>query len=58
LLHNKISVEKNIKTAPETGIRFLDDEALMKFRSLKEHCDTEKLLSSGLYQRVFCKIVK
>lgn len=44
---------KNSETAPEIARRFLGDEALMKFRKLKERCDPENLLSSDLYQRVF-----
>ncbi len=46
---------KNSETAPETARAFLGDEAIAKFRKLKERCDPDNLLRSDLYQRVFAK---
>ena len=44
---------KNSETARETAHAFLGEEAIAKFRKLKERCDPENLLASDLYQRVF-----
>jgi decaprenylphospho-beta-D-ribofuranose 2-oxidase len=44
---------KNGETSPETARTFLGDSAIEKFRQLKERCDPQNLLRSGLYQRVF-----
>ncbi|MBT3339159.1 MAG: FAD-binding oxidoreductase [Anaerolineae bacterium] len=46
---------KNSETASETARHFLGDEALKKFHKLKERCDPEGLLRSGLYRRLFSK---
>lgn len=46
---------KNSETSPETARAFLGDEALAKFRALKERCDPENLLNSNLYRRVFAR---
>ena len=44
---------KNSETTAETAIRFLGEEAVAKFRSLKKRCDPHHLLESDLYRRVF-----
>jgi len=44
---------KNSETLPETARSFLGDEAIQKFRKLKEKCDPDNLLESDLYRRVF-----
>jgi FAD/FMN-containing dehydrogenase len=44
---------KNSETTAETAIRFLGEEAVAKFRSLKKRCDPYHLLESDLYRRVF-----
>ncbi len=44
---------KNGETLPETARAFLGDPTIKKFRQLKERCDPQNLLRSGLYQRVF-----
>ncbi|MFH2039290.1 MAG: FAD-binding oxidoreductase [Chloroflexota bacterium] len=44
---------KNSETKPETALGFLGQETINKFRALKERCDPEHLLGSGLYRRVF-----
>ena len=53
---------KNSETTPETATRFLGEETIARFKSLKKRCDLDGLLESDLYQRVFgwtkCKISK
>lgn len=44
---------KNSETTPETAIRFLGEDTVAKFRSLKKRCDPHNLLESDLYRRVF-----
>ena len=44
---------KNSETTPETALRFLGDDAVNRFKLLKERCDPENLLMSDLYRRVF-----
>jgi len=44
---------KNSETTPETAIRFLGEETIARFKSLKKRCDPNGLLESDLYQRVF-----
>lgn len=44
---------KNSETTAETAVRFLGEEAVAKFRSLKKRCDPHHLLESDLYRRVF-----
>ena len=44
---------KNSETTPETALRFLGEETVTRFKSLKKRCDPHGLLESDLYQRVF-----
>jgi len=44
---------KNSEMTPETAIRFLGEETVAKFRSLKKRCDPHTLLESDLYRRAF-----
>jgi FAD/FMN-containing dehydrogenase len=44
---------KNSETTPETAMRFLGEETIARFKSLKKRCDPNGLLESDLYQRVF-----
>jgi len=44
---------KNSETTPETAQRFLGEETIARFKSLKKRCDPNGLLESDLYQRVF-----
>lgn len=46
---------KNSETARETARAFLGEEAIAKFRKLKERCDPDNLLGSDLYKRVFAE---
>jgi len=44
---------KNSETTPDTAVRFLGEETVRKFRTLKKRCDPHDLLGSDLYRRVF-----
>jgi decaprenylphospho-beta-D-ribofuranose 2-oxidase len=44
---------KNSETTAETARRFLGEETLQKFRSMKKRCDPNNVLESDLYRRVF-----
>ena len=44
---------KNSETTPETARRFLGEETIARFKSLKKRCDPNGLLELDLYQRVF-----
>ncbi len=44
---------KNSETAPETARRFLGEEALERFKKLKQRTDPNNLLESDLFRRVF-----
>jgi len=44
---------KNSETSCETARRFLGEDAILKFKKLKERCDPNNLLESDLYRRVF-----
>jgi len=44
---------KNSETLPKTALTFLGEDAVNKFRSLKNRCDPDHLLESNLYRRVF-----
>jgi decaprenylphospho-beta-D-ribofuranose 2-oxidase len=44
---------KNSETSPQTAQRFLGEEAIKTFRSLKKRCDPDGVLESDLYRRVF-----
>ncbi len=44
---------KNSETLPETTVRFLGEETVRRFKSLKKRCDPNGLLESDLYRRVF-----
>jgi FAD/FMN-containing dehydrogenase len=44
---------KNSETSAESTRRFLGDEALAKFKKLKQRCDPNHLLESDLYRRLF-----
>jgi decaprenylphospho-beta-D-ribofuranose 2-oxidase len=46
---------KNSETARETAHAFLGEEAISKFRKLKERCDPDNMLGSDLYRRVFAE---
>ncbi len=46
---------KNSETTAETARAFYGEETLCKFRQLKQRCDPEGLLQSGLYRRVFSR---
>jgi len=44
---------KNSETTAGTTRRFLGEEAIAKFRTLKKRCDPDGLLESDLYRRAF-----
>jgi len=44
---------KNSETSAESARRFLGDETIEKFRTLKKRCDPNNLLESDLYRRLF-----
>ena len=44
---------KNSETSAESARRFLGDETIGKFRTLKKRCDPNNLLESDLYRRLF-----
>ena len=44
---------KNSETTAETARTFLGEEAIRKFRELKQRCDPDHLLASNLFRRVF-----
>ena len=44
---------KNSETTSETARRFLGEEVIERFRSLKKRTDPDNLLESDLYRRVF-----
>lgn len=44
---------KNSETTAESAQRFLGDEAIAKFKRLKQRCDPNSLLESDLYRRLF-----
>ena len=44
---------KNSETSPEIARRFLGEETIRKFKTLKNRCDPENILESDLYRRVF-----
>jgi FAD/FMN-containing dehydrogenase len=44
---------KNSETSAEAARRFLGDEAVTRFRTLKKRCDPHNLLESDLYRRIF-----
>ncbi len=44
---------KNSETTPETARRFLGDDTVERFKSLKRRTDPNNLLESDLYRRVF-----
>jgi FAD/FMN-containing dehydrogenase len=44
---------KNSETSAESARRFLGDEAIAKFKTLKKRCDPNNLLESDLYRRLF-----
>jgi FAD/FMN-containing dehydrogenase len=47
---------KNSETMPETARRFLGEETLDRFKTLKKRTDPNNLLESDLYRRVFGSI--
>ncbi|HEX5839887.1 MAG TPA: D-arabinono-1,4-lactone oxidase, partial [Anaerolineales bacterium] len=44
---------KNSETSAEIARKFLGDETLAQFKSLKKRCDPENVLESDLFRRVF-----
>ncbi|MFO7585897.1 MAG: D-arabinono-1,4-lactone oxidase, partial [Anaerolineales bacterium] len=44
---------KNSETTPETAKRFLGEETVARFKSLKKRTDPNNLLESDLYRRIF-----
>jgi FAD/FMN-containing dehydrogenase len=44
---------KNSETSPEIARKFLGEETIRRFKTLKNHCDPENILESDLYRRVF-----
>jgi len=44
---------KNSETSAESTRKFLGDDAISKFKRLKQRCDPNNLLESDLYRRVF-----
>jgi FAD/FMN-containing dehydrogenase len=44
---------KNSETSPEVAHKFLGEETIRKFKTLKNRCDPENILESDLYRRVF-----
>jgi hypothetical protein len=44
---------KNSETSPEIARKFLGEETIRKFKTLKNRCDPENILESDLYRRVF-----
>jgi decaprenylphospho-beta-D-ribofuranose 2-oxidase len=44
---------KNSETSAESARRFLGDETIAKFKTLKKRCDPNNLLESDLYRRLF-----
>ena len=44
---------KNSETSAESARKFLGDEAILKFKKLKQRCDPNNLLESDLYRRLF-----
>jgi decaprenylphospho-beta-D-ribofuranose 2-oxidase len=44
---------KNSETSAEIARKFLGEETIRKFKTLKNRCDPENILESDLYRRVF-----